>query len=352
MKKLKGVIVGCGAIAREHLAAVGDLPNVEIVALCDLSAARAEAAADRFGVSEWYTSHEQLLANIQPDLVHITTPPSAHFPVAQACLSAGLNVLCEKPITTNYSEFRTLKQLALENNCMFMENQNFRYHSSIQRIFNLINAGDLGEILDAQICISLNIFGPGSPYVDLNTPHSTSVLRGGVIEDFLPHIAYLAYMCTGPVIDLRTVWTKHRSASPLSADEFRGIIRGERATAYVSFSGNSQPDGFWVRVAGTKAHAEANLYEPPRLTLRRLRAGEPAVTRLVDGINEAGAVLRGSVVGFWRKLGGTSSYDGLAELIKQTYVAVETRGPPPVALDEIDDAARIVDRFTTEELKL
>ena len=174
---------------------------------------------------------------------------SAHFPVAQACLSAGLNVLCEKPITTNYSEFRVLKQLALENNCMFMENQNFRYHSSIQRIFNLINAGDLGEILDAQICISLNIFGPGSPYVDLNTPHSTSVLRGGVIEDFLPHIAYLAHMCTGPVIDLRTVWTKHRNASPLSADEFRGIIRGERATAYVSFSGNSQPDGFWVRMA-------------------------------------------------------------------------------------------------------
>ena len=33
MKELKGVIVGCGAIAREHLAAVADLPNVKIVAL-------------------------------------------------------------------------------------------------------------------------------------------------------------------------------------------------------------------------------------------------------------------------------------------------------------------------------
>lgn len=74
--------------------------------------------------------------------------------------------------------------------------------------------------------------------------------------------------------------------------------------------------------------------------------------RLVDGINEAGAVLKGSVAGFWRKLGGASSYDGLAELIKKTYVAVEIGGPPPVALDEIDHVARLVDRFTSGELKL
>ena len=74
--------------------------------------------------------------------------------------------------------------------------------------------------------------------------------------------------------------------------------------------------------------------------------------RLVDGINEAGAVLKGSVAGFWRKLGGANSYDGLAELIKKTYVAVEIGGPPPVALDEIDHVARLVDRFTSGELKL
>ena len=158
MKKLKGVIIGCGAIAREHLATVADLPNVEIAAVCDLSAARAEAAAERFGVPAWYTSYEELLANVRPDLVHITTTPSAHFPVAQACLSAGLNVLCEKPITIDYPAFCALKQLASAQNCMLMENQNFRFHSSIRRIFDIIEAGKLGEILDVQVCISLNIF--------------------------------------------------------------------------------------------------------------------------------------------------------------------------------------------------
>jgi len=351
-KKLRGAIIGCGAIAREHLAAVAELKNVEIAALCDLSAARAEATADRFGVPTWYTSHTQLLANIHPDLVHVTTPPNSHFVIARDCLSAGLNVLCEKPITADYQELQILRQLALDNNCLLMENQNFRYHSSIRRICDLLEIGKLGEILDVQICISLNILGSNSPYVDPNAAHSALSLRGGVIGDFLPHFAYLAYMLVGPIIDLRTTWIKHRRDSPLPADEFRGIIKGERATAYVSFSGNSQPDGFWVRVAGTKAHVEANLYEPPRLTLRRLRFGEPALTRLVDGIIEASDVLKGSIAGFWRKVGGVSSYDGLPELIRRTYFALETGGAPPVALDEIASVARLVDRFTAEDFQL
>jgi predicted dehydrogenase len=352
MKKLKGVIIGCGAIAREHLAAVAGLQNAEIVALCDISPIRAEAAADRFGIPAWYMNHEELLANIRPDLVHITTPPSAHFSIAKSCLSEGLNVLCEKPITVNHSEFSELGQLALANRCLLMENQNFRFHSSVRRILDLVDAGTLGDIVDIQICICLNLFGNDSPYVDVNAPHATSLLRGGVIGDFLPHIAYLTDMFAGSVTDLRTIWTKCKGQSPLIADEFRGIIKGERTTAYVSFSGNSQPDGFWVRVAGTKALAEVNLFEPPRLILRQVRPGEPALMRLVDGIHEARSVLRGSFAGFWRKLAGTSSYDGVAELIKRIYLALETGASAPVPLNQIDDTVRLVDSFTAGEFKL
>jgi predicted dehydrogenase len=352
MAKLKGALIGCGAIAREHLTTLAELGNVEIAAVCDLSSARAEATADRFAIPKWYTSHQKLLADMRPDLVHITTPPSSHFPIAMDCLSAGLNVLCEKPITIDYSEFSILKQLATKNRCMLMENQQNRFHSSIRCIQNLISSGKLGDLLELQVCVSLNIFAPGSAYVDRNAPHFSSSLRGGVIGDFLPHIAYLAFMFTGPVYAVRTIWVKHAIDTPLTADEFRGLIKGERATAYVSFGGNAQPDGFLVRVVGTKMRVEANLYEPPRLTLKRLRRGEPALATLVDGIAESRDVLRGSLAGFWRKLAGTSSYDGLLELIARTYRAIELGEPQPVSLDEIDDVARLVDQFTRSDLKL
>jgi predicted dehydrogenase len=352
MKRQKGVLIGCGMIAREHLAAVAELKNVEIAAVCDLSPARAEATAERFGIAKTYTDYEQLLSDIRPDLVHITTPPAAHFPIAKTCLSAGLNVLCEKPITVDYPQFAMLKELAAKNGRVLMENQNFRFHSSILRIRELITSGKLGDVVDVQICISLNIYGSGSPYLDRNVPHFGSALRGGVISDFLPHIAYLAYILTGPVTDLRTIWTKRNADCPFAADEFRGLIKGKRATASVTFSGNAQPNGFWLRVAGTKMHVEVNLFEPPRLTIRRLRAGEPALMSVINGLAESRDVLRGTVAGFWRKLGGVSSYDGLPEVIARTYRALEAGQPQPIPIDEIDEVVQLVDRFTSSDIKL
>ena len=352
MKKLKGAIIGCGAIAREHLTAVAQLKDVEIAAVCDISAARAEAAAERFDVPMFYTNYEELILEVSPDLVHITTPPSSHFLIAQRCLAAGLNVLCEKPITVEYSDFGSLKKLAIDNNCMLMENQQNRFHSSIRRIQHLFETGRLGDLLEIQIFLSLNLFAAGSPYVDRNVPHFGLGLRGGVIGDFLPHIAYLAYMFTGSAIEVRTIWEKRFDTSPLPADEFRGFIKGERATAYVSFSGNAQPDGFVVRVVGTKMRIETNLYEPPRLTVRQSRPGEPALMSLLDGIAESRDVFRGTVAGFWRKLGGKSSYDGLLELFSRTYRALEQHEPQPVPLDEIDAVARLVDRLSAQDLKL
>jgi predicted dehydrogenase len=345
MGKLTGVLIGCGAIAREHLMVMAELDKVEIVAVCDISAARAESTAQRFGIAKWYTSHRDLLGDLQPDLVHITTPPASHLPIAKDVLAAGLNVFCEKPMTVQYSDFSTLRQLARDKGCMLMENQQNRFHSSVQRIEELIRSGELGDVLELQICLSLNITTDGSPYVDKNAPHFGLTLQGGIIGDFLPHIAYLAYMFTGKIIDVHTVWTKHKSDSPLPADEFRGMIKGEKTTAYVSFSGNAQPDGFLIRVVGTQMRVEVNLYEPPRLIVKRARSGEPALGTLIDGIAESRQALVGSVAGFLRKLGGTSSYDGLGEMISRTYRSIELREPQPISLDEMDEVAQLVDRL-------
>lgn len=352
MQKLKGAIIGCGAIAREHLAALSEIESVRVAAVCDLSAARAEATAERFGAEKWYSDYKDLLADIRPDLVHITTPPVSHFSIAKSCLTAGSNVLCEKPITVTYEEFCELKKLASESKLMLLEDQNYRFHSSIRRICDLLNSGKLGDVIDVQIFLSLNILAPGSPYVDRSAPHFSFELRGGIVGDFLTHIAYLSHMFTGSVVDLRTIWTKHRPDSVWPADEFRAFIKGERATAYVAFSGNAQPDGFWVRVIGTKMYAQANLFEPPRLTLSRSRCGEPALMKLVDGLFEARDVLTGTVASFWRKLGGVSSYDGLPEMIGKTYQALEGREAVPIPLEELDEIACLVERFSKPQLKI
>ncbi len=101
--------------------------------MCDLSAARAESTAERFGIAKWYTDHAKMLSETKPDLVHITTPPSSHYPLAKHSLESGFNVLCEKPITIEYSQFVELKRIAREKQVMLIENQNFRHHSAVRK---------------------------------------------------------------------------------------------------------------------------------------------------------------------------------------------------------------------------
>ena len=96
--ELVGAIVGCGAIGREHAAALKSLKNVKLAAVCDISPARAAAMAERFGVAAWHADHRKLLSGQKLDLVHIATPPSAHVALATDSLGAGFNVLCEKPL--------------------------------------------------------------------------------------------------------------------------------------------------------------------------------------------------------------------------------------------------------------
>jgi predicted dehydrogenase len=349
---LKAALIGAGAIAREHLAALAGLPNAEVLAVCDLSPARAEATAERFSVPRWYTDHRVLLADQRPDLVHVTTPPTSHFSITRDCLNAGLNVLCEKPITTEYSEFERLKELAATRGLLLAENQNLRFHSSVLRIQQLVHSGELGEVIDVQVQVLLNVGARGSRYVDANAPHPCLSMRGGAIADFLTHMGYLAYIFAGRPLEIRHTWAKRDRTSLLPADEFRALMKCEKSLASVSFSANAQPNGFWLRVAGTRMHAEANLFEPPRLTLRRLRSGAPPLMSVVDGLSEARAVFRGATAGLWRKLAGTSTYDGLATLMTRTYAALEQGAPRPVPLDEVDDVARMVDAFTDSKLAL
>jgi predicted dehydrogenase len=346
--ELVGAVIGCGAIGREHMAALDQLKNVRVAAVCDISPARAEAMAERFGVGTWHTDHRQLLNMPKLDLVHIATPPGAHVALARDFLSAGRNVLCEKPLAPRHQDVVELTRLAVDNRTMLVENQQFRRHSSVRRLQALIESGELGDLLEAHVCICLDITSKGSPYIDRNVPHFGLSLPGGVISDFLPHMVYLAQMFVGPISDVASNWRKHNPDTPLVADEFRGFLAGERASAYLSFSGNAKPDAFLVRIVGTRMRVETNLFEPPRLVMKKARGGEPALMTLVDGVAESKAIFAGSFGGLYRKLAGRSSYDGMKEFIGEVYDAIANGTSPPVTLDELEELSTLIDRLVKQ----
>jgi len=327
VRTFKAALIGTGAIAREHLGALAEMPNVEIAGVCDLSAAIARMTAERFGVRRWYTDHRRMIEEVQPDLVHVTTPPISHSALTRWCLENGFNVLCEKPITVDYREFIELRQIAAASGRLLVENQNLRCHSAIRRILELVAVGEFGELVDAQVQLFLSIGAAGSPFVDPNRPHPLLGIRGGPIADFLTHLAYLAYLFTGAPLAVRSSWTKRIADGALPVDEFRPSSRGtglrhsqlqrQRPAERVLGAGHRH-----ANAGGDQPLRAAPPHPPPRE--ERLDAADS----LMEGLREAGALADGTVRAFCRKLAGTSRYDGLPLFIASTYAAMETGAPP------------------------
>ena len=101
---VKAALIGAGQIAQQHLTCLKSLPGVELAAVCDLSPATAEAAAERYGIRAWFTDHRPMLEKVRPEVVHVTTPPASHFKLAVDSFDAGAHVIVEKPATLTFEE--------------------------------------------------------------------------------------------------------------------------------------------------------------------------------------------------------------------------------------------------------
>jgi predicted dehydrogenase len=349
---MKAAIIGTGRIARQHLECLATLPDVEIVGVCDLWPGLAQCAAERHGIGRWFTDHRSMLEELKPDVVHVTTPPTSHFRLAMDALEAGAHVIVEKPIVVRFDELTELQGRAEAAKRVIVEDYNYLFNKPVQKIRALIDSGEFGEVTHVEVLICLNILGKQSVFTDPNAPHPCLSIPGGAIADFLSHLASLSCLFAGAHQSVSTVWSRRDASSPLPSDEFRAMVRGERATASLGFSAHTQPDVFWVRVYGTKMRAETNLFEP-RLTIDRLRKGPKPLMPLWNGLNEMVDVGRGAVGGLWRKLeGGPGAYHGLWELLGRTYQSLCGDSDLPVTPRFVRDVNRLVADLTKKECQL
>lgn len=80
------------------------------------------------------------------EAVSIATPNSTHYSISKACLEAGLNVVCEKPLCFTYEEAKELEQLATEKDVVFGVTYGYSGHQMVKEARKLIEDGHLGEI--------------------------------------------------------------------------------------------------------------------------------------------------------------------------------------------------------------
>jgi predicted dehydrogenase len=118
----------------------------ELAWLCDAEPGRAELAA-RYPQARFTTSFEEMLADDALDAVVVATPVPTHFELARSALAARKHVLVEKPPAMRGEEMDELCALADEHELVLMPGHLLLYHPGIVRLKEMIDAGELGQVL-------------------------------------------------------------------------------------------------------------------------------------------------------------------------------------------------------------
>lgn len=117
------LIAGAGFIVSDFLTITKDLSKTEIVGItgtqADLNQMR--EYQKQYHIKECYMNYDQALKETTADTVYIAVPNFLHYSFAKKALIAGKNVICEKPFTVKYNEFKVLKQMAQEKKLVLVE---------------------------------------------------------------------------------------------------------------------------------------------------------------------------------------------------------------------------------------
>jgi predicted dehydrogenase len=180
---LRVCVIGMGPIGNLHATIYREDSLGELVGVCDLVAERARLASERLGVP-WFTSAEQMLVDLEPDLCSVATGgyeySSDHFAPTIQALEAGCHVLCEKPICNEIEQAAEMVRVARECRRCFAINFNHRFTPAARLAKQWMEECRLGEPLFVNM--ALWIGRPGSfdsPYFHLKAlnPHAIDMIR-------------------------------------------------------------------------------------------------------------------------------------------------------------------------------
>lgn len=140
-------VVGAGAIAQlAHLPVLSKLRGAQLVALCDNDRAKARALADRFDIPDVFTDIDDLLDYDELDAAVVASPSHLHEPQVLQLLAAGVDVLCERPLSLSSKGVeRILAAAARGNRKVFVAN-NHRFRSDVQALSRFLTGGELGKL--------------------------------------------------------------------------------------------------------------------------------------------------------------------------------------------------------------
>ena len=139
-------VIGCGYWGPNLVRNFKALTSCRLKAICDVNESRLRHLRTLYSDIDAHTDTATLINDPDVHALAIATPVAYHYNLAKASLLAGKHTLVEKPLAASSAECEELIEIAEQKGVVLMSGHTFLYSSSVRKICDIINAGDIGDI--------------------------------------------------------------------------------------------------------------------------------------------------------------------------------------------------------------
>jgi predicted dehydrogenase len=353
---IRVAIVGCGKVADTHAEVLQRIPGCKIVGVCDRESLMAEQLASRLQGVGAFSDVGRMLSGCSPTVVHITTPPQAHFDVARECLEAGCNVYVEKPFTINAAQAVELVRLAESRARKLTVGHNTQFSPVARAMRQMIAAGYLGGPpvhIESYYCYD---FGDERYAKALlgDSDHWVRKLPGGLLHNIISHgIGKIVELMKGDDLFIQahgfTSGFLRRMGETEIKDELRVILRDQSGTtAYFTFSSQISPPLHQLRVFGPRNSLVSDHHHQTLIKVPA-KAYKSYLNQFIPPFIDARQYMANGFRNIRKFLARDFHADsGMHFLVSAFYRSIEGGEPLPIPYRDIILTAKIMDEVFSQ----
>jgi predicted dehydrogenase len=177
-KPIRIAVVGCGYWGPNLIRNFKNLPECELIHICDANTKRLSHLKSLYPDLTTHTSFDALLKVPELDAIAIATPVHLHHALAKASLLAGKHTMIEKPMAASLAECEELASIAVRQVLTLMVGHTFLYSPAVRKIKEIVASGDIGDILYiSSRRLNLGLFQKDINVVWDLAPHDISIIN-------------------------------------------------------------------------------------------------------------------------------------------------------------------------------
>lgn len=214
------------------------------------------------------------------DFIIIAAPNNLHYPIARAFLTAGIHVVCDKPLAFDVAEAEELVALVDRGRSLFAVTHTYTGYPAVRQARELVRSGALGAL--RKVLVEYNqdwLMQPEELTGNKQAIWRTDPKRAGIsncVGDIGSHAENLLEFVTGERIVALCADMTTFVAGRLLDDDANMLVRlsgGGKGTLVCSQVACGEENNLTIRVYGSKAGLEWRQQEPNTLIVKG--AGEP-----------------------------------------------------------------------------